>query len=129
LTTLTPSCSNYEKPIISGCFYCNFTLENINTCKDNESFNGLFECTNSTELQSKSNWVECEGYNFDRSINPNLYTSFYHKGDLWETAVTQERFNKSFYKITICSFLIGHSNIRTRKNSKCFQFIEFFIKN
>ena len=99
LNTLTPSCQKYEKPKITGCFYCNFTLENINTCQDKESVDGLFECTNSTEFQAKSEWVECETFNFKRSINPHLYTRFFHKGGVWETAVTQGIFIKLLKKI------------------------------
>lgn len=91
LTTNTPDCFEYTKPDKSGCSYCNFTIEDINTCADKMSFDGLIACTNATEFQSNSEWEDCESFTFDRSINPDFTTILYDKGAVWETAVTQGR--------------------------------------
>ena len=44
------------------------------------------QCTSEPDFQAKASWVECDGYEFDRSLRPGVTN---YNGEPWETVVTE----------------------------------------
>ena len=84
LTTTLP-CGDYDvNEDFSECSFCNYTTFDFDASCDGTTFENLSKCL--AENYQDFTWEECNTYEFDRQLRPDVFNWY---GEKWETAVTE----------------------------------------
>lgn len=84
LTTTLPCGTDELNKDFSECSFCNFTSFDFDEKCDGTTVENLTECLTNNYMDFT--WEECNIYEFDRALRPDVLNWY---GEKWQTAVTE----------------------------------------